>query len=445
MYGGRGGAKSWSVARALLIIGRSKPIRVLCCREYQKSIKDSVLTLLSDQVNQLGFDDFYQVLHNEVRGANGTQFNFEGLSQNVQGIKSYEGVDFVWVEEGNAVTKKSWDILIPTIRKPGSEIWVTFNPEFEDDYAFERWVSGEDLRAWVCQIGWQDNPWFPEVLNEERLAHKERDPDSYDHIWEGKPRKWLEGAIYASQLRKAYDEERITKVPHDPNLKVFTAWDIGRTDDTVIWWYQVAGPELHLIDCYGASGGDPSEFASQVLGKRVQINIVDGEVRVTGKKDNKDVSLSEAEDYEGAEHRKRYDYQSHWLPHDAKAKRFESQGKSAQEQLAAVLGSVRICTSMSLEDGILAARTTFNQSWFDMERCEVGIKGLRKYRREAQPDDISLKAKPKHDWASHYADAFRYVAISWKSEANQEVEEKKIPMCDYGMDDEYEYESWRVA
>lgn len=448
MHGGRGGAKSWSIARALLLKGRSRPIRVLCCREFQKSIKDSVLTLLNDQINQMGMDDFYTVLHNEIRGQNETQFNFEGLSQNVQGIKSYEGVDYAWVEEGNAVTKKSWEILIPTIRKPGSEIWVSFNPEFEDDYAYERWVVGNDDRAWVCEINWPDNPWFPEVLNEERLAHKERDPETYDHVWEGKPRKWLEGAIYAKQLRLAYEEERITKVEHDPSLPVFTAWDIGRTDDLVIWWYQVSGPELHLLECWGETGTDPSICASQVLGKHIQINLIDGEIRITGKKDGEDVPVGEAEDYPGAEHRKRYKYQTHWLPGDGKQKRWEAQGKSAIEQMRKALGfaHVRKCTAMGLEDGILAARTAFRHAWFDQENCEVGLKGLRKYRREAQVDDVSLKAKPVHDWASHYADAFRYVAISWKSEAPEVVEEEVVEADDYGIEDyDDDYDSWKVA
>jgi len=127
--GGRGSGKSWSFARALLIQGAEKKLRILCTREVQKSIKDSVHKLLADQIQSLGFGGFYEVLENEIRGKNGTVFTFAGLATHtIESIKSYEGVDRVWVEEGQVVRKRSWDVLIPTIRKPDSEIWVSYNP-----------------------------------------------------------------------------------------------------------------------------------------------------------------------------------------------------------------------------------------------------------------------------------------------------------------------------
>ena len=136
LFGGRGSGKSWGVARELLIQGamRQNPLRILCAREIQRSIKQSVHQLLSDQIQELGLGGFYDVLENEIRGRNGTKFSFTGLANNtVESIKSYEGVDRVWIEEAQTVSKKSWDILIPTIRKPGSEIWVTFNPSLDTD------------------------------------------------------------------------------------------------------------------------------------------------------------------------------------------------------------------------------------------------------------------------------------------------------------------------
>src|SRR5574343_562163 len=133
-YGGRGSGKSWAFARALLIQASEKPLRVLCGREVQKSIKQSVHTLLKDQIQELGLGQFYDVLETEIRGKNGTQFSFAGLaSHTVESIKSFEGCDIVWIEEAQTVSKKSWDILIPTIRKPNSEIWVTFNPDLDTD------------------------------------------------------------------------------------------------------------------------------------------------------------------------------------------------------------------------------------------------------------------------------------------------------------------------
>jgi phage terminase large subunit len=139
--GGRGSAKSWSVARALLIQGANRPLRILCTREIQKSIQQSVHQLLSDQIKALKLDSFYQVLNNEIRGINGTEFYFSGLSNETSAsLKSFEGVDIVWCEEAQNISKQSWDILLPTIRKPDSEIWVTFNPDLETDETYQRFV-----------------------------------------------------------------------------------------------------------------------------------------------------------------------------------------------------------------------------------------------------------------------------------------------------------------
>ena len=140
--GGRGSAKSWGFARAILILGTKKKIRVLCAREFQNSLKDSVHKLLSDQIEILGLSKYYKILENTIRGINGTEIVYTGLStQTVDSIKSFEGVDICWVEEAQVVKKKSWDLLIPTIRKPGSEIWFTFNPELDTDETYVRFVE----------------------------------------------------------------------------------------------------------------------------------------------------------------------------------------------------------------------------------------------------------------------------------------------------------------
>ena len=137
LYGGRGGAKSWGVARALLILGAQKPLRVLCAREFQSSMKDSVHKLLCDQIESLGLLGFYEITQNSIRGQNGTEFSFIGLKNNPTNVKSYERVNVCWVEEAQSVSRLSWNILIPTIRAEGSEIWVTFNPELETDETYQ--------------------------------------------------------------------------------------------------------------------------------------------------------------------------------------------------------------------------------------------------------------------------------------------------------------------
>ena len=407
LYGGRGGSKSWGVARALLIMGAQAPLRVLCAREYQNSIRDSVHKLLSDQVAALELNSFYEIQNTVIRGLNGTEFTFKGLHHNITKIKSYEGADVVWVEEAQTVTKKSWDILIPTIRKEGSEIWMTFNPEFEDDETYQRFVLNPPHNAEVVFINWEDNPFFPSVLEDERLELKRRDENAYDHVWGGQCRQWLDGAIYAEELREAFDNKRVCTVPYDPAVKVFTAWDIGSTDDTAIWWYQIVGGEIHIIESYAKSAGSPSHFASQISGIKTTIDIIDGEPVVTT-----------GEPIAGLEHRKKYEYGCHWLPHDARAKTLAASGKSVQQQLAAAFGwgQVRITPSLSIVDGIAAARTTFPRCWFDESNCADGLKALRKYRRDTQADEVSLQRNPKHDWTSHYADAFRYLSIAWREE-----------------------------
>lgn len=432
-YGGRGAAKSRSYATALLIRGMQRKQRALCCREIQKSIKESVHQLLANQIVALGLQDFYTVLNAEIRGRRGTSFGFAGLRYNATGLKSYEDADIAWVEEGQAVSKTSWGILIPTIRNEGSEIWVSFNPEFEDDDTYQRFVVHPPKNSIVCEINWRDNPWFPDVLEQERIELKERDPAEYDHVWEGKCRKWLEGAIYANELRAAYDQKRVRKVEHDANAKVYTAWDLGRTDDTAIWWYQLVGGEIHVLESYASSGGSLSEYASQITGHDVRIDIVDGEVKA-----------KVGEPIPELEHRRGYKYETHWLPHDARAKTLAANGKSIQQQLQTALGygMVRIVPNLSREDGIQAARTSFPRCWFDADKTADGLKALRKYRRELKDDEVSLSKEPKHDWTSHYADAFRYLAVAWQEDrpSSQENRQKRDP---YGIDEDED--TWKTA
>ena len=187
MHGGRGGGKSYSVAGVLLLSGTSNTLRILCAREVQRSIKQSVHQLLSDTIQRLGLGWFYTVLDTEIRGLNGTVFYFAGLASNtVESIKSFEGADIVWVEEGQSVSKRSWDILIPTIRKAGSEIWVTFNPFLDSDDTYRRFVISPPEGAWVVEINYYDNDWFSDELEAERLHCYETDIESYYNIWEGR-------------------------------------------------------------------------------------------------------------------------------------------------------------------------------------------------------------------------------------------------------------------
>jgi len=184
-HGGRGGAKSWGFARALLILASQKPLRILCAREFQNSIQESVHKLLSEQVDSMGLTHHYEVLQSTIRGKNGSEFMFAGLKTDPTKIKSAEGYDICWIEEAEKVSSQSWDILIPTIRKDGSEIWVSFNPHIETDSTYQRFIINTPPNAQVVEISWRDNPWFPVELENERKYLQQTDPDAYLHIWEG--------------------------------------------------------------------------------------------------------------------------------------------------------------------------------------------------------------------------------------------------------------------
>lgn len=208
LYGGRGAARSWSVARALLIKAAAAPLRVLCAREFQKSIKDSVHRLLRDQIALLELPG-YEVTDHEIRHTNGSLFLFEGLRHNVTKIKSLEGVDVAWVEEAERVSQSSWDVLIPTIRKPGSEIWVTFNPHLESDPTYQRFVVSPPPDAWVLKVSADDNPWFPAELAAERTYLYAIDPDAAAHVWGGACRQSSDAQI----LRGKWRVESFTPAP----------------------------------------------------------------------------------------------------------------------------------------------------------------------------------------------------------------------------------------
>ena len=203
IHGGRGSAKSWSVARALLLRGLEKQLRILCAREFQNSLAESVHRLLAAQVEELQLAGFYTIRKSTISGANGTVFVFVGLKHNVSKIKSFEGADIVWVEEGQTVSKHSFDVLIPTIRKAGSEIWVTFNPDLEEDNVYQRFIVWPVPGSMVQQMNWRDNPWLSSELRAEKDHLAARDFEAYENVWEGKCRSHVIGALWTKETLMA--------------------------------------------------------------------------------------------------------------------------------------------------------------------------------------------------------------------------------------------------
>lgn len=375
--GGRGSAKSWSFARALLVKGAEQPLRIGCMREVQKSIKDSVHKLLADQIVALNIGWYYDVLDHEIRAKNGGEFLFAGLATHtIESIKSYEGLDVVWVEEGQVVRKRSWEVLIPTIRKPKSEVWVSYNPELETDETHQRFAVNTPPNCVIVDMNYSDNPWFPEELEAERLHALATMPKTeYENIWEGKCKPAVAGAIYYNEVATAEAEGRIRDVPNDPLLKTHAIWDLGWNDSMSIILVQRSASELRIVDYIEGSHRTLSDYAMQL----------------------KAMPLNWGLDY---------------LPHDGHSKDFKT-GKSAAEILRTMGRNVpnrEEVPEMDVEGGIRAARMTFSRMYFDKTKTARLVECLKRYRRSIN-QKTNEPGAPLHDEYSHGADAFRYMAI----------------------------------
>lgn len=261
LHGGRGGAKSWGIAKTLLVMGAAKKLRILCTRELQTSIKDSVHKLLQDQIeSDPWLNMVYEVQKTTiVNRFTGTEFLFAGVKNNVKSIKSMEGIDICWVEEAENVSDYSWQVIIPTIRKAGSEIWVSFNPDEETDPTSRRFLKNPPPNAIVIQIGWQDNPWFPEELRQEKDYLYAIDPEAADHVWGGAYRRnsaaqvlrgkyvvqaftpepdW-DGPYFGADFGYSVDPNTLVKVfIHDNTLYISEeAYGVGVELDELPWFY----------------------------------------------------------------------------------------------------------------------------------------------------------------------------------------------------------------
>ena len=373
LYGGRGGAKSHTIARYLLVEGMRSKHRFLCTRELQGSIQDSVHKLLSDIINsEPALSDYYDVQKATIVGKNGTEFLFKGLKHNITEVKSTEGITKCWVEEAEKVSDQSWEVLIPTIRDAGSEIIVSFNPKNLTDPTYQRFVVNATDDMVVKKVSWRDNPFFPDVLKAEAEKLKKQDADAYNHIWEGEPDLRRNGAVYAKQILAARDDKRITRVPYDPSCEVFTAWDLGFGDATAIWWCQFVGRELRWLDYYESCGEQLDHYVSLVKSKP-------------------------------------YNYSNHYLPHDGGHGNIRGESVSIQLSQMGLVNTI-LDREQDVNAGIELTRQTIAYSVFDDIKCAEGIKALEAYSYKWNEDKMTFSKTPLHDWSSNGADAARYAA-----------------------------------
>lgn len=391
MYGGRGSGKSWTVARKLLIRGMEKQIRVLCTRELQKSIKQSVHKLLEIQIEKMGLKEFYDVTGPVIRGVNGTEFIFLGIKHNTEEIKSTEAIDYCWIEEAHSLSAASWSIIDPTIRREGSEIWITYNTRFKFDHIHQTFVINKPPPdSLVIKVNHDDNPYFPEVLRRQMEHAKETDYEMYRHIWEGELRQLATGAIFGKQIEMVHRENRRVPIPIEKNVEVHTYFDIGKNDNTAIWFMQKVGMQYRMIDYFSGR-------------------------------------LEEVEHYVRFIRDQPYLYGTHHLPHDADHDRLGMQ-RNIREQFED--GGVRptkiVDRIQHKGHAIEMARAIFPRVWFHKadddrgRRVEKGFETLCNYRYKFKEEDNVFGQTPHHDWASNGADAFMCLAQSDHHQQNQD-------------------------
>ncbi len=379
-HGGRGSGKSQFFADLMVATAVRKPgFRGLCCREVQKSLKESAKRLIESKIQAHGLGGAFEVQEAQIKTPGGGLIVFAGLQDHTsESIKSYEGFDVAWVEEAQTVSDRSLNLLRPTIRTPGSELWFSWNPRRRTD-AVDVMLRGEALPtgAAVVQANWNDNPWFPAELEQERTDCQRMQPDQYAHIWDGDYISVAAGAYFAASLTKAKEEGRITDLARDPIMELRAYWDIGIRDATSIWIAQTSAQTIKVLDYYEASG--------QPLAAHLDW------LRTKG-----------------------YGAAVCVLPHDGAradmvtAVRFEDHIRDAGFACETVENQGKGAALKRVE----AARRLFPRIWFD-KRCDAGLAALGWYH-ERKDEHRNIGLGPEHDWSSHAADAFGLMCVAYE-------------------------------
>jgi len=383
-WGGRGSGKSHFFAG--LVIEDcllNKGLRVVCIREVQKSLKESAKRLIEDKLAQFGLTeaDGFKVYEQVIKTPGDGIITFQGMQDHTaESVKSLEGFSRAWVEEAQAFSSTSLGLLRPTIRAEGSEIWFSWNPTRKADPVDMMFRSNNPpTGSSICRANWSDNPWFPAVLEQERLDCLRLQPDQYDHIWEGGYATVLSGAYYAESIAKARSEGRIGNVSRDPLMEVRAFWDIGVKDATAIWVAQFVGREIRVLDHYEASG--------QPLATHLQW------LRDRG-----------------------YEKCLCVLPHDGAntnaitAAQFSCHIEAAGFKTETIPNQGKGAALKRVE----TARRLFPAIWFNEKTTTAGLDALGWYH-ERRDEGRNIGLGPEHDWSSHSADAFGLMCIAYEA------------------------------
>ena len=383
-HGGRGSGKSQFFADLMVATAIRKPgFRGICCREVQKSLKESAKQLIEDKIAAHGLGALFDCQEAQILTPGDGKIVFTGLQDHTaESIKSYEGFDVAFVEEAQTVSARSLNLLRPTIRAPGSELWFSWNPRHKVD-AVDEMLRGDELPTDSCVVeaNWRDNPWFPAELEQERQDCMRQQPEQYDHIWEGGYVTVAEGAYFAQSLAKAKDEGRIGNVAADPLMTYRAFWDIGGTgakaDACAIWIAQFIGREIRVLDYYEAVG---QPLATHVLWLREH-------------------------GYGGALCVLPHDGTAHDKVYDAT---YEGALRQAGFEVEVVKNQGRGAASMRIE----TARRLFPRIWFNEATTEPGRQALGWYH-EKKDEHRNIGLGPEHDWSSHGADAFGLMCVAY--------------------------------
>jgi phage terminase large subunit len=384
-WGGRGSGKTRSFAKmtAVRAYAWSKAGRtgtILCGRQYMNSLAESSMEEIKTAIAETDWlAPHFDIGEKYIRTADGrVSYAFSGLDRNIDSIKSKSRILLGWVDEAEPVTEEAWQKLIPTLREEDSELWVTWNPESKRSPTHKRFRETDDPRFKLVELNWRDNPWFPQILERQRLRDQAERPDSYDHIWEGDFASVYQGAYYASALAQARRDGRIGNVAADPLMPRRAFFDIGFADSTSIWIAQFVGTELRFIDYYEASG--------QPLATHLDW------LRANGHGSAEIV-----------------------LPHDGShgnavtGTRFEDHVRAAGFQTRVIPNQGRGAAMRRVE----ASRRLFPACRFDAGKCDSGLESLAAYH-ERQDETRGIGLGPEHDWSSHGADAFGMACLTFE-------------------------------
>jgi phage terminase large subunit len=384
IYGGRGSGKSHFVGEYIVEEHILNPNdSTVCVREIQKSLDQSVKRLLEGKIQKLNAGDYFEVLDAKIRSKRGTGvITFQGLQNHTaDSIKSLEGYKRAWVEEAQTLSQYSLDLLRPTIRVPGSELIFTWNPRFKTDAVDVFFRKKPPESSIILNVNWNKNPWFPDELRREMQEDFERDPDKAEHIWNGAYGA-TQGAILARWVNQAIRTGRCTPdVEFDrEGAPIEISCDLGFRDTAAFWYWQRTLGGFRVLAYDADTGLDADDWIPRIKDKIIEL----GAARKLGKI---------------------------WLPHDARAKTFQSKHTTIDRFITAFGADKCAIVAQSKKiDQISAARAVMPRCEFNSVQCENGIDGLTAWEYAYNEDLGVFSREPLHNWASHPADAFCYGA-----------------------------------